>query len=519
MAESFEFNVRVNDQYSRNLEKGETVLVGFDKELRQVNAELARMKINPGQFKELERARKELRGMQQAAGGEGGVLGSLKSIKTLAAVGLVGEAFSLVGDAIGGIIDLGGKAVGVIGSIAGKFIDATGGEERFRLASDQLFGPLSQSVQDYVDQVAKAGELTDDELKQMVLQLRTSGFEADELGQVLPAALDVGGFLGGGVANIQAATEALAHMRLTGEASKRQLVALGLSEKDVLEQLKSDTGLNVETLKKKMGEGKLDPKALLHAVYATIAKREGGELGTMAEKMGNTIEAKLKKLKDLPDQFFQQLVSSRGFDAFSTFLGDLVKELSPDSEFGKQVMTGLNEIGDAIADAFGTKGQGGIATIKKMILDVVEVTRDLIPIMRDFANIIIGIAKEVDQFYRNVKTRETRAPLEIAPPSFEGGESLIVNPSEGAKPPELSDAEQFQYGNFIAPPAPVSPLLPSSVGKGVGQGSVSQKAEVTVNIVGGTKDDADAISEAVTTSMPGAVGDTFDRMSTNYGAQ
>jgi tape measure domain-containing protein len=552
----FQWILEIIDKTSKPAKQATGSLDDYEKELKKVDDQIKKLKANTIGFANVQKAKKELRDLKKelTPSKESGLLGAVKDIRNLEAVRAVGEGLGLA-------MEAGRKVVEVVGEIGAKFIEATGQEQRFRIASGVLFGEQDKEVRDYIDHIAGATELTDDELKSMVLQLKRAGFEADELQNALPAALDIGGFLGGGVANIQAATDALEHMRLTGEANKRQLVALGLSERQVLEQLKKDTGLSVDELKKKMADGKLNPRTLLRAVYEQTAAREGGLLGTTAEKLGDTVEAKLKKLKNLPDQFFQNLVTSKGFDSFSNFLTKLVGELSPESPFGQEVMAGLESIGDTIADTLGVKGGDAVETTKNLIREAVGAAREMVPVMADVAREVADITKGALELIHAY--HELKGDADYIKPGGESDKAQFragMYAQTGIDPLDLPNAsspdwklqkygvtrDQVKSGaaQFIpgvtAPAAqlpgafnsgpnkmwepdlsyPSSPAIASQSSR-VQPGSgmrVNNSAKVEITINAGNGANADEIADAVGTTLPGAMQQGMERMAVSSGA-
>lgn len=539
MADSFKWLLELVDKVSGPAKKATESTKGFEDELSKLEKQIAKVKADPGGFKSVQAAKREMAALKREAGGSGSGFGKLvegvESIKNMEGIRLLGEGLHFA-------YEVGAKVAEVVTEIGEKFVEATGKEERYRISFKALLGDASEETQEYINHIAKAAELTDDELKGMSARLLTVGFNANELKQVLPASLDIAGFLGGGVEKAEAAAEALAHIKTTGEISKRSLGSLGLEWAKVLDQLHKETGLSVDEVKKKMDTGKFGPQ-VLHAVLQSIANKEGGALGNTAEKMGQTIEARLKRLKNLPDQFFQDLVGSNGFNAFSDFVGKLAKELSPDSPFGQEVMKDLNEIGDVIADALGIKGGDGIETVKNGIRGAISAAKDFIPVIVELAGDMADIAKSVADLLRDWNEFKGKPAVsdpnkvnEFSPdwklkkngvsrgmasvnensPDWKLAQNGVVRNKDGS----LNDSKDY-YGPSEVPNASRWPAIPSqapNVAANGGSKSITQSAKVDQHfyIEGGA--DADEIAQKAASAMPGGVQQSMERMAVATGA-
>ena len=547
MADSFKWMLELVDKVSGPAKKAQASTQGFEGELSKLEKQMAKIKADPGGFKSLQTARAEMARLRREASGQrgGGVLENIaegvRSIKKMEGLRLLSEGFHLAYEA-------GEKVVDTIAEIGEKFIEATSKEERYRISFKALLGESSQDTLDYIDHISKVSELTDDELKNMTSRLLTVGFTASEVGQVLPASLDIAGFLGGGVEKAEAAAEALAHIKTTGEVSTRSIGALGLQYSQVMDQLKKETNLTEEEITKKLSTHRFAPQ-ILHAVLQSIANKEGGELGTTAEKLGATIDARLKRLKNLPDQFFQGLVTSRGFSAFSDFVGKLAEELAPDSPFGQEVTQGLLEIGDAIADAFGVKGGSGVDTVKQLILKTVGAAKEMVPIMADIAKAAVTMAEaamKVVHAYETVtglgdkaaQDAVDRATGTVGRQDLGNGahftmdkkdrEELLNRAGKGGFFHSLfsrdstlnaeASAQLNKEGGIRSPFAPAIPSqAPNVAGNGGGK-TINNAAKVEITVTHDGHADSDEIASKVASTLPGAVQQAHERMAVSTGA-
>lgn len=545
MADSFKWLLELVDKVSGPAKKATQSTQGFEDELSKLEKQIAKVKADPGGFKSVQKAKQEMAELRRRAGGGDRFFGSLaegvESIKHMEGIQLLGEGLHFA-------YEVGEKVVDTIGEIGEKFIESTGQEERFRISFKALLGDAADDTQEYLKHIAGAGELTNTELEGMSARLLTVGFDAKELGQVLPASLDIAGFLGGGVDKANEAAEALAHIKTTGEISKRSIGSLGLQYAQVMDELKKETRLTTDEIAKKLSSGKFGPK-VLHAVLQSIANREGGALGNTAEKMGQGIEARLKRVKDLPDEFFKGLVTSRGFSAFSDFIGKLGEELSPESQFGQEVTKGLEEIGDVIAETLGVKGGDAIETTKNLIRGTVSFAKDMVPVLADIAKAVAEIAKgavEAYHIYQKITGLGDKAAQNaidaqtgtVAHKDLGEGVHLSLDRQDREAALKRAGKGGFFHGLFTsdstltreamdqlssegAIKSPFAPAIPSQAPNVAGNGggkTINQSAKVEIHVTHDGNADSDEIAQKTAAALPGAIQQAHERMAVATGA-
>lgn len=352
MNETFTWTFEGEDKLSKSARDGAESLSAMEKELKRVEEKITWIKQHPVEFKELKKLRREFRELSDGPKSFAKRIEEMgervKHIGFIQDIGLFAEGFKLAGE-------VGEKVIDTVIDIGKEALKSAGEAERMSIAFESLTGSkkAGKEVQEYLDRIRGSTELTGSELEQLSAHLMTAGFKAKDLQTVLPAALDISGFLGGGVEKAQAAAEALAHIKSTGELSKRSIGALGLEWSKVMDEMKRETGLTEEGIKRAMASGKFGDQAI-HAVEQSIVNKQHGALGTTAEKIGHSLDADMKHLKELPDLYFKKLSTTEGFGQFKGWLSKFTDEMSPDSPFGQKMQS---ELGGLFTSIF-----GGLAT-------------------------------------------------------------------------------------------------------------------------------------------------------------
>jgi hypothetical protein len=305
-------------------------------------------------------------------------------------VGRIAE-FEVIRRSVDFVID-GFKEVGhKVFEIGEEMLSAAAKAERTEMSFKLLMGEKGgKETLEWIEKISKYTEFTDDELKGMAGGLAKVGFEGKGLSRALSASLDMAAFSGSGEAGAEAAIGALERLKRTGVVNDKALGGLGLGEKDFFKELSNRTGLGIDTLKDKIQKGTFDTEESLETLYSMIAKKTGKDLGGAGVEMSKTMSARLKHLKDIPDQFYQQLSSSNGFAKISDFTGRLVSAFDPNSELGQKLGLSLKGLTDTIGDELGkidindvvTKLDKGMRDIAGSIQPTIAVFKELYDITR-----------------------------------------------------------------------------------------------------------------------------------------
>lgn len=557
MSQAFQWILQLVDKSSKPASDAEKAVAGYEKELHKVEEQIERLKRHPLEFKKLQAAKKELR---ELSGGTKSFAERFEEMgQSIRKVGFV-QNLMLGAEALKLGFEVGEKVVDVIADIGADLIKSAAAAERFKVSFEGLLGKEEgDQTLEYIDRVAKSTEATDDELKGLAARLLTVGFDAKELSQVLPASLDIAGFLGGGIEKAEAAAEALAHIKTTGEISKRSLGALGLQWTQVMKELQKETGLGEEGVKLKLESGKFGPQAL-HAVLQSIANKEGGLLGTQAEKMAGTVYTKWKKLTDLPDQIFQKWADTPGFEKFSKALTKIIDKLNPEGPNGQKIFEALDRASmklvnlvdkfastDAI-DRFASAIVYALDSLDKLpgVLDKVVTVSEVIATIWAGSK-IVGTVSSLVGLFPALGSAAGGAVALIAPLAAPlaavaaaagsvylaihrisstaeelGGWHQVAKDLKdwwsGEGPALATDEVNANSPEWKKRKAMGGPAIASQSSRvQAGSVGVNQRANVNISIVA-PSGDADQISEALNQSLPGAMQQGFERMAISSGA-
>lgn len=257
-----------------------------------------------------------------AAQGES-ILSSLASRFTLAVdpIQLVGKALSLVGDAARAawnyLSDLNATTEKVALSL------------QFAAGSAADFAGLMSTTMDF-----GAGQFEDDEIANVVRQLKLFGAESQNIG----GALDVMGKLAIGSGNsLESISSVLMRIRQDGELTFKDLRQLMQMNIPITDELAKMLGVTKGEIVSMSEDGKIS----LEQVNEALAKMtvEGGKFGTAIDASANTVSGAYKELWDSIDDLFRPL---------STLIGTVVRE----------ILKAMNALVISVGQMFGMFGEG-----------------------------------------------------------------------------------------------------------------------------------------------------------------
>jgi tape measure domain-containing protein len=370
----------------------------FDKELKKVRDQLARIKANPNQFKELKTAREELKklrgdgdsfwtSVKKGAGMHIGELG-VEAVTS----GLVGAAQTFAG-IIKGAFDL---ATG----LASKMVTAGAEAESLGLSYELLLGKEggAQALKD-IDALAGKTKFDDDDLAKAIRPLLLGGMKPGKaMFDALAAATDIETLTGGGLGTVQTVLAKIGKVQAKGGIGTKELEEFGINVQDFYRNLGTSLGQTSEAVKKRVAEGKLSPDVILGAVYKAVADKQGGALGVGAERGAATVEGKLMKLQNLPENYFKKVVDSPSWAKLSDLLGGLLERLDPEGPTGQRVFGALEKfftaiVGDANTILDNLKPEdiaSGVEVFVSGLRDAVAVVREIVGGLRTAVDLVSG---------------------------------------------------------------------------------------------------------------------------------
>lgn len=347
---------------------------GFSDDVNKAMKDAARLAGDPKGFQMLAKAKKELADqrkklLQEAGviappkppgggGGKGGGdfakgfasefgLGSLASaeaVGSLIASGITGAAHLLI-DAAHKMVDI------VSEGFKRAFVEGSKYENLKLGYKLSLRGAEGRESMEDVGRFSKMTGFDDDVINQMLLPLRRAGFNRQGARSAFAAATDIaaGNGRGGDQGFVQSILEGFNHIMLKGGIQERRLPELGVNAKQFYTDLANTLKTTTDAAKKLAEEGKIDPQLLLNTIYRGVEKRQGGPLGTGGIAYGTTMQARLGKLEDLPNQYLKAVAESPQWDNVSEKFGHLLDDLDPDSPRGRKIVGSILHAFESLA--------------------------------------------------------------------------------------------------------------------------------------------------------------------------
>lgn len=330
------------------------------------------------------------------------------------------------------------KGTEFVADLGKEILGAAAGAERLDLSFKLTLGNEgAEEVLGWLDKIAGKTEFTDDQLKNWTLQLANAGVKASELDKFVAAGLDVAGKRG--PAAMEMAIDALGRANLTGQVEGRVLRGLGIPVAD-LGQLDQFKGLNEKQINKKLETTQISKDDLLSLIAGP--DKMLGDIGIQA---GDTLEAKLKNLKGLPDQFFQQFANSPAYDALKVKLDDLLVTFDPSGPRGKEIFSALETVFSAVVEQ--------VKQIDFKAAGDVLVTQ-IIPAVKELAGLIAPVAEGVLRIARGFGVMiDTVKPFV---PAIKTAVSTSINVATLGTAPIASAIGK----KFFSPAAPTEPAVP-----------------------------------------------------------
>lgn len=355
--ESFAFELKLVDSVSASAKKAtdsarqfETqakktqAALDFSKELEKTETQLKRLKVDPAGFQRLVSAQKELAERRKELGKDTFADGLKEgfSFEKMTSAAFLG---TLLAESL---IEGAKKAVEFITEGIKMAFEAGSKAETSRIGFELSLGKgEAESTLEDIERFSKLTGLTSSQIEPMMLQQRRSGMSEDAARQNMAMALDASAGMGkgGDTGTINGIIEGLTSITRRGGITKKQLNGLGVSDQSIPDFYKAlGKSLHVSAKQaEKMAEegGKVDPQLIRNIIGKSIEKQQGGELGTGAERFSHSMEARLNKLKSLPEEYFREISKSDSWNKLSDKFGEFLTKLDPKSPEGQRIMGSL----------------------------------------------------------------------------------------------------------------------------------------------------------------------------------
>lgn len=474
--------------------------------LRRLRSELAALKADPSGFKEMVKAQKELAGLQDKLTKEagGGDVFGWKSAALAAAAVLIAGAFK-----VGQLVKDG--FVAAVGE-AKEF-------EKLRLSARLTLGgeDKGRAFLKESDRISGLTAFDDDVVAKLMQPLNAAGFDDQAARTAFAAASDLAAQRGQGQEGVHEAIAQITRLKLGGTIDKRHLVGFGVDAKAFWEDLGKQLGVSGEQAEKLGGQGKIETTRMLNALYEGIERRQGGELGTGAIAAGQTLDARIQKLMQLPGDMLKPLVDSPGYKMLNEALAGVLKTLDPSGPLGQKIMGGLGDVFTTLSgwvkealdpaniEAFASGIERAISfgrDLWSIFSDVFGILRSVWGVLSDVGVIdllvggvqfLVGLLKEAFGFIRSV-VDSVKEAIESIPGFKEGPRDETVDRvmrEAGFTRPEEKRAVgdpswlPFEVGSLAGSDVPFGPSdVPHPVHAPTSGNSVSISAPMTFHFDG-----------------------------------
>lgn len=487
-------------QMEENAKKAQSAM-SFGNEISKAEGAIRKLAGDPAGFMKLIKAQKELaesrKKLKEEAGfGKSetlsGAIGSKLSFARLASAAVVGE---IIGEGIlkagEGLLEMAKGVVEIFTEGFKKGIEEGAKSEVLQLGAKLSLGATGGG--EFVGDTGRFSKLTgfdDDAIQKLLLPLRRAGLGQKSSRTAFAAASDIaaGEGRGGDSGRVGDLLETFKKIQLKGGISEKMLISLGVVAKDFYADLAKQLKISPEAAKKKAEEGKIDPQQLLNTVYGGIEKRQGGELGTGAIEYSKTLESRMAKLKDLPNQYLKTVASSQGFSMLSDTFGNLLEKLDPDGPQGQRIVAALDRAFNKITGMLGGP-ESAFDDIADGIANVIDLVADLIPDVAAFGRILIESAGTVGDIVNGL-----RLAAAISSGDKEGATAIIKTQAEtdmrrARQRQEYEDAGKPHMKG--TPEVAAGPWLDAPIAKPIrgGRGKVDVHAPATITVVAAPGED------------------------------
>jgi hypothetical protein len=298
--------------------------------------------------------------------------------------------FEFVREGIEKLLELPGEIIEKLKELGVEMVTVAARAERTNLSFSLLFGADQGSeVLEYIEHIGDATEFTQQALKGAAQNLAKVGFAGQGLTRAMAASLDIAAFSPDKAAGFSEALSSLERIKRTGRVDNRVLGGLGIGQIPFLKELSARTGQEMSGLKKKLEAGKIDAETALETLYTMISKKTGKDLGGAGVDMSKTLEARLTRLKQLPELFFEKLAKTDAFDKLSGAADRLLEKLNPEGATGKKIFEALERGASAVVDAIDS------IDVDKIGHALVSLSEDVKPVIGAFEKLGHAISQVV----------------------------------------------------------------------------------------------------------------------------
>jgi tape measure domain-containing protein len=240
------------------------------------------------------------------------------------------------------------KGIDIIKELGSEMLNAAAGAERLDKSFEMKLGVEgAKEALEYAEKIGKAetSEFTGKQMKGFENSLLQAGVSMKEMDKYMAAAADTASKAEDPIEGMGQAISALSRAAMSGNLDGRSLrrMFIGIPQLRELDEFKGKSDAQMKGI---MSSGTLT----LDQIFRVIAGKDH-VLGDLAVKMSGTMSAQLNHLRALPEEFFEKLDHSKGYEHLKTKFADILKAFDPDGPQGSKIFSALESAFTSIADA------------------------------------------------------------------------------------------------------------------------------------------------------------------------
>jgi hypothetical protein len=281
--------------------------------------------------------------------------------------------------ALGGVV----HAIERLGHAVMDVLNVAGAEERTNLAFQLSLGAEgAKEVLGWIERIAPRTEFTKDQLEGWSSQLLNAGVAMKDIDKFMAAGLDIASRSTNPLESMATAIGALERAELTGNIEGRALRALKIPMAQLAE-LDKFKGLSEKQIRKKLESTTITRDEMLSLIAGP--DKMLGDLGIQA---GDTLNAKLKNVKNLPEMFFEKFADSPGFETFKGKLDEIFAALDPNGPKGAKLFAALERVFMKLVDIVAKFDFTKAAATLERVVVLLEKAAKIMDVADDVASFI-----------------------------------------------------------------------------------------------------------------------------------
>ena len=337
------------------------------------------------------------------AGKLSGTVGGLTL--NLSALSSGGSVFVFdLAEAFRGALELAHKLTETVIDLGKEMIRASAKQETLQLALDFSVGKeKAKELGELAEVFAKATGNDDDFYKNAWLPLLKGGLRnKDQIGILTTASLELAAQNNEGQDAVKGYLSSLGRIALGGKIKEGALKDFGIMPQKFYAVIAAAHRTTMDEAAKLLKSGKLSTDEILATITGQIAANTGdpNSLGSAAQARGQTLDATLQKLHDLPENVFKKLAGSDGMVALQGTIENIIRAVE---EQAPAAVVSLNRVFKGLfGDLSGPDGFEKISTGIKAMLKNFEAAVDpivaggkaMFEALNDVARVVLTIHDE-----------------------------------------------------------------------------------------------------------------------------